>query len=353
MTLVCTYCTPSVFAMSIPDLLKIMKKYIILYDKLSRLMKYTIKQMMADFPDDAACLEWLVEYLYPNGIVCPKCDDTTKHYKVRGRRAYVCSKCGNHLYPLAGTIFHKSRTPLTDWFHAIYIMSTNKSGTSARQIQREIGVTYKTAWRMMHQIRTMMGNKDTKLENEVEVDEAYISPNVHKRSSAKRRYGRNGRDIGQILFGAVQRGGNVKIWHVRSSGTRVLQPLILSNVKDGTLIHSDGYGSYKRLPYFGYEHRTTDHSRYEFYTPDSSTQNIENVWSHIKRGICGVYIHVNPGYLQLYANEYAWRYNHRQYQVLFWHLLADVISPPPSSFSEQQRLAAYALPASGHRKTVS
>lgn len=338
--------------MSITDLLKTMINGIRLHDKLSRLMKYTVKQLMADFPDDVACLEWLVQYLYADGIICPKCDEPTKHYRVSGRRSYVCSKCGNHFYPLAGTIFHKSRTPLADWFHAIYIMSTNKSGTSARQIQREIGVTYKTAWRIMHQIRSMMGNQNTKLEGDVEVDEAYIYPNTLKRSSARRKYKHNGR-VGEILFGAVQRGGDVKIWHVRSSGVRVLQPIILSNVKDGSIVHSDGHGSYKRLPYFGYEHRTTNHEKHEYYTPESYTQNIENIWSHIKRGIKGVYRHVNPGYLQLYANEFAWRYNHRQYNVLFWHLLKDVISPPVSSFSEQQRVAAYVRPALKHQKTVS
>lgn len=173
-------------------------------------MKYTVKQLQADFPDDDACLEWLVAYLYPNGIICPKCDTITKHYRVSGRRSYCCSKCGNHLYLLANAIFHRSRTPLTDWFHAIYIMSTNKAGTSARQIEREIGVTYKTAWRMMHQIRSMMGNKDTELANDVEVDETYIHPNVFKRSSAQKRYGRDARRTGEILFGAVERNGEVE-----------------------------------------------------------------------------------------------------------------------------------------------
>ena len=330
-----------------------MKNYIILHRQLSRLMKYTVKQLQADFPDNAACLEWLVQYLYPNGIICPKCNEATKHYKVSGRRSYICSRCNNHFYPLAGTIFHKTHVPLTDWFHVIYIMSTDKAGTSARQIEREIGVSYRIAWRMMHQIRSMMGNQDNKLEDQVEVDETYIHPNVHKRSSAKRRYGRNGRDIGQILFGAVQRGGDVKIWHVKSSGARVLRPLILSNVRDGSIVHSDGHGSYKRLPHYGYEHRTTNHEKHEYYTPDSYTQNIENIWSHIKRGIKGVYRHVNPGYLQLYANEFAWRYNHRQHKVLFWYLLDDTIAPRVSSFSEQQRVASYALPVSVRQKTAS
>jgi transposase-like protein len=299
-------------------------------------MKYTVKQLQADFPDDQACLEWLISYLYPAGITCKKCNKKTSHHKITGRRAYACAMCGNHFYPTAGTIFHGSRTPLTDWFHAIYIMSSDKAGTSARQIEREIGVTYKTAWRMMHQIRTMMSKPDGLLSEEVEIDETYVHPNVYKRSSARQRYGRTGRRKGEILFGIVQRGGPVKIWHVRSSGARVLQPIIKRNVRLGTLIHTDGWRAYDSLPNFGFEHRKTNHSIGEYYTEESYTQNIENVWSHLKRGIKGVYRHVDPNYLQMYANEYAWRYNHRKYPVLFWYLLADVTLPVFSSVEQQQ-----------------
>lgn len=149
--------------MSIENLQNIMKNYIIPIKSLSRLMKYTVKQLQADFPDDQACLDWLIEYLYPEGITCRKCKQKTSHHKITDRRAYACADCGTHFYPTAGTIFHGSRTPLTDWFHAIYIMSSNKAGTSARQIQREVGVTYKTAWRMMHLIRIMMGKTDKTL----------------------------------------------------------------------------------------------------------------------------------------------------------------------------------------------
>lgn len=293
-------------------------------------MKYTVKQLQADFPNDDACLAWLVQYLYPSGIICVKCEEKTKHYKVAGRRSYACSRCGNHFYPTAGTIFHKSHVPLTDWFRAIYVMSTNKSGTSARQIQRELGVSYRVAWRMMHKIRSMMDFKG-QLTDEVEIDETFIHPNTYKRSSARRRYGRDARRQGEVVFGIVQRGGPVKVMHVRAAGARVLQPLIREHVQPGALIHTDGYLAYRRLPKMGYEHRWTNHERNQYYTPDSYTQNIENVWSHLKRGIKGVYRHIEPGYVQLYANEFAWRYNHRHKPVLFWDLLADVIWQP--SFS--------------------
>lgn len=296
-------------------------------------MKYTVKQLRADFPDDQACLEWLVEYLYPRGITCVRCNKVTNHTKIVGRRAYACS-CGQQIYPLAGTIFHRSTTPLTDWFHAIYLMSTNKAGTSAKQIQRELGVTYKCAWRMMHMIRTMMESPDDPLENEVEIDETYIHPNTFKRSSAQKRYGRDARRKGEIVFGMVQRGGNVKVWHVPSAGARVVQPIIRDNVVPYTRIHTDGYMAYRSLPKFGFEHRWTDHGRGEYYTPHSSTQNIENVWSHLKRGIKGVYRHIGPLYIQLYANEYAWRYNHRGQPVLFWDLLSEVSLRAPVSGPE-------------------
>lgn len=286
-------------------------------------MKYTIRDLQSDFPDDDACLTWLVEYLYPEGITCPRCKVVTKHYRVKGRPAYVCADCSHHVHPMAGTIFHKSTTPLVLWFHAIYLMSTNKAGTSAAQVQRELGVTYKTAWRMMHQIRLMM-DADITLQKEVEVDETYVHPNVYKRSSAQRRYGRTGSKTGEILFGAVERGGSVKIWHVRSAGQRVLVPIIRKNIKQGALIHSDGARVYDKLPEWGYPHRTTDHGAFEFYREDSYTQNIENVWSHLKRGIKGVYRHVSAQHLQKYANEYAWRYSNRNKPNMFWSLMCRI-----------------------------
>ena len=283
------------------------------------LSRYTLKQLREDFPNDQACFDWLVKYLYPDGMFCKRCERITPHTPIKGRRAFACG-CGTHLFPLADTIFYKTRIPLTDWFHAIYMMSSNKAGTSAMQLMRELGCAYNTAWRMMHQIRSMMDD-DEPLEGEVEIDETYVHPNVYKRSSAMKKYGPTGNRRGMILFGMTERGGRVRIIHIKAAGTRVLIPLIRENVKKGSLIHSDGYKAYRTLPQYGYEHRWTDHSKGEYYTEYSYTQNIENVWSHIKRGLKGVYRHVEPEYLQLYANEFAWRYSHRHDGALFWPLL--------------------------------
>ncbi len=295
--------------------------------KLSRPMRYTIKDLHTDFPDDDACLKWLVEYLYPDGITCKKCETVTKHYKVTGRKAYACTQCGHHVHPTAGTIFHGSSTPLTLWFYAIYLMAANKAGTSAKQIERELGVTYKTAWRMMHQIRKMMDENEGTLSGEVEVDETYVHANVFKRSTAIRMYGPTGARSGQIIFGMVERGGRVIVKHVPTAGVRVLMPLIQRHIAPGAIIYSDEHGSYRSLHRRGYRHLTTVHSRHEHIHPVNErnhTQNIENFWSTWKPRVKGTFKHVSPKYIQVYVNEFAFRYNHRNSVSMFWSLMGRV-----------------------------
>jgi transposase len=290
-------------------------------------MKYTVQDLQSDFPDDTACLIWLVEFLYPNGITCVRCRKVTKHYRVTGRKDYACGGCGRHVSPLGGTIFHKSRTPLTLWFHAIYLMSTNKAGTSAKQIERELGVTYKTAWRMMHQIRLMMEAPDGLLSGDIEVDETYVHANTFKRSSARQRYGYDARRTGQSLFGILQRNGTVKVWHVAGTDAKSLLPFFRENVVYGSVVHTDGYLAYRDLPKIGYEHKTTDHGRHQwvdFHDKTNYTQNIENVWSHFKRGVKGVYRHISAKHLQKYADEFAWRYSNRNRTSMFWALMCRI-----------------------------
>ncbi len=120
------------------------------------MLPYTMKDFQKQFPDDATCLEWLKNRLYPDGIFCDACQTVTKHHRVKSRPSYSCDHCGHHVHPTADTIFHKSPTPLTTWFYAVYLMASTRCGISAKQIQRETGVTYKTAWRMFKQIRSML-----------------------------------------------------------------------------------------------------------------------------------------------------------------------------------------------------
>lgn len=291
-------------------------------------VRYTVTNLRVDLPDEDACLEWLVHFLYPKGITCNNCNKITKHHRVTGRKVYACQQCGKQISPMAHTIFHKSRTPLTVWFHAIYLMSTTKAGTSAKEIERQTGVTYKTAWRMMHQIRSMMDSTNDMFQGDVEVDETYVHANTFKRSSARRRYGVDARRTGSAIFGIVHRqSGHVKVWHVLNTNFTALYPLIKENVGKGSTVHSDGYGAYTHLPQHGYRHKATQHGKRQWVDKaDTSnyTQNIENVWSHFKRGIKGVYRSVSVKYVQAYADEYAWRYSHRNDVSMFWSLMGRI-----------------------------
>jgi transposase len=145
--------------------------------------KYTAKQFDREFPTEDACLEYVMQKRFPGAIaLCVQCNIARKHYRVTGRTSYACHACGNHIYPLAGTIFHKSTTPLRTWFYVIRLMASTRVGISAKQIQRETGVTYKTAWRMMKQIRLLMGDKIW-LKGPVEMDEAYFNTRLHSKAT--------------------------------------------------------------------------------------------------------------------------------------------------------------------------
>lgn len=283
-------------------------------------MKYTIQDLQTDFPDEAACLVWLKGYLYPDGIFCEseKCQQVRPHHLMKTRRSFSCEYCGHHVHPTAGTIFHKSTTPLTFWFYAIYLMSATRAGISAKQLQRELGVTYKTAWRMFHQIRSMMSADNEPFVGEVEVDEMYMHPNPVKRSTAMAHNS-------QTVFGMVQRNGKAKAVHVKSAGERVLTPVIKENIKGGTIVYSDEARVYEKLAIHGYYHSTIKHSSNRYVDGVVHTQNVENLWSNMKRGIKGVYRHVGNNHLQAYVDEYAFRYSHRnEYQPMFWALMSQV-----------------------------
>lgn len=287
-------------------------------------MKYTIKDLRTDFPDDAACLAWLVDYLYPDGIFCETCKKVTPHHAMRTRKSYSCETCGHHVHPTAGTIFHKSSTPLTLWFEAIFLITATRSGVSAKQLERTLGVTYKTAWRMFHQIRSMMGDdEDSNLTGEVEVDEVYFHPDPSKNTRLKSEPGKRYYKS-EVVFGMVERGGRAKVRHVKNSGKRVLMPEIQAGIEAGATIYSDEARTYMKLPLYGYPHAAVNHDERQYVAGHIHTQNVENLWSNMKRGIKGVYRHVDAQYLQAYADEYAFRYSHRKHPSMFLALLCKV-----------------------------
>lgn len=142
----------------------------------SPMEKYTFKMFLKQFPNDEACLEWLKSKRWPDGIFCNSCQKVTGHSYTASRKCYTCHECGLHVHPTAGTIFHKSSTPLTTWFYVAFLLAQTRGGISAKQIQRETGVTYKTAWRMCTLIRQQLDEDKSPFggEKQVEVDETYL-----------------------------------------------------------------------------------------------------------------------------------------------------------------------------------
>jgi transposase len=277
--------------------------------------RYTRRDFQAEFPDDDACLEWLKDRLYPEGIYCEKCERVTKHHKVASRKSYSCQFCGHHVHPTAGTIFNKSSTGLQDWFYAIFLMSQTRCGISAKQLQREVGVTYKTAWRMFHQIRKLLVEDDGpagESGNPVELDETYIGGRS-TRLGQERKAGRPTTGSNKTaVFGVMERGGRVRTRIVTDASGSSLWPLVEAHVLPKSLVYTDEWQPYARLGKMGYLHSRVNHSAKVYVDGDVHTQTIEGFWSLVKNGIRGVYHSVGSAHLQSYLDEYAFRYNHRR-----------------------------------------
>ena len=204
-------------------------------------LRYTINDFNCDFPDDDACLEYIKEQRFPGGVApCKKCGVDRKHYRVSGRTAYACGHCGHHIYPLAGTIFHKSSTSLRLWFYAMYLMGSTRCGISAKQLQRETGVTYKTSWRMFKQIRMLL-SEDLELEGAtVEVDETYWG------GRRKGRVGRPGRGdkTKTPVVGIVQRKGRVVAKVTKDVSGATLLKLVRTHVLPKSTVYTDELSGY-------------------------------------------------------------------------------------------------------------
>ncbi len=293
--------------------------------------KFTIRDFDRMFPTDAACLEWLKNHLYPDGIFCKKCDRVTKHHRVASRPSYSCDFCGNHVHPTADTIYHKSPTPLRLWFYAVYLMASTRCGISAKQVQRETGVTYKTAWRMFKQIRSMLSDGDGQPTNgEFEADETYMggkAKNKHQNKKVDQTRGPSGKTI---VAGVVQRKGQVHARKIDSLSRENLIPMIQARVLPESMVFTDEAPIYNTLPEHGYVHRRVHHAKRIYVDGDAHTCTIDGFWGLIKNGIRGVYHSVSDKYLQTYLDEYGFRYNRRDsQQPMFKHFLGQVQKVAP------------------------
>lgn len=270
---------------------------------------FTISDFRKKYKSDAVCLDKLFTVRYGKLEACPECQCPASFRRITTRRAYQCKHCYAQFYPTAGTVFEKTRTPLSDWFYVIYLFTTTRNGVSAKEIQRQLGVTYKCAFRMGHCIRQLIGGMDaTKLKGFVEMDESYYgkNSNITGRSTENK----------SVIFGMIERQGNVKAVKVADATKETLYPIIDEHVSKDANVNTDEFKTYVNMSKeLGIkEHGVIRHELKKYRKGSVSTNTIEGYWSHLKRMIYGTHISVSAKYLQNYINENSFRYNNRHNQ---------------------------------------
>ena len=279
------------------------------------------------FPTELSIIEYFIGIRYPNGATCPHCGAVKyKIYKEpKYPKIFNCKNCFNTFSVFKDTIFEKSDTDLRKWFYAIHLMLNSKKGISGYQLQREIKVTYKTAWRMLKKIREAMSDEDLELFREIsEIDETYVGGKPRKQSkkdddddmpSSGNKRGR-GTDKTPVI-GIVNRALNkvvAKVAELNEQGQKLSGKQLIAFIKDtveaDSTIYSDEFKGYNQVSKHGYKHERVDHTK-EFAYGSIHTNSIESFWAVLKRGIVGIYHHVSTKYLQLYVNEFAFRWNNR------------------------------------------
>lgn len=270
-----------------------------------------ITEFNKQFPTDDKCLDHLFNSRFGHMKECPSCKNSFKYYRVKNRKSYECNNCGNQIYPMAGTIFESSTTSLKDWYYVIYLFSVSKNGVSGKEIQRQLGVTYKCAWRIGHQVRKLMSG-DTKLEGLVEVDESLYGGKSH----GKRGWGAHGK---VCLFGMIERNGNVCVKAVPNRKQETIIPIIENHVTKDSTINSDKYSAYKALPKSGYTHMVKNGK-------DIHINSMEGYWGNFKKAVLGTHTWVSPQHLQTYLNEFQFRHNNRKSSAPMFSLMLGKIN---------------------------
>jgi transposase-like protein len=272
---------------------------------------YSLTEFMQMFPNDAACLDRLWRDRFaPDGhhAQCPRCKRERKFHRTKTRASYTCDTCGLHIHPQKGTIFERSSTSLHLWFYAMYLMASTRCGISAKQMEREIGVTYKQAHKMMKRIRTeLMNDEDGEpLSGDVEIDET--SWGGKPRVPMDRFEAAAFRESKPTILGMVERGGRIRFRVIPSRRGPALSREVRANVNPSSIIFTDDWQAYKPLREY-VDHKIINHSAGIYVRDDTYTNTIEGAFGNLKTGMRGAYKHVSPRYLQSYLDEYSWRHN--------------------------------------------
>lgn len=285
----------------------------------------TYRDFFKQFPDDASCLDHLKTVRYGEVHHCEKCGKEARFYRVKGRRSYACEHCGHHIYPMAGTPFENTRTSLQDWFFVMHLFCASRNGVSAKEVERQIGCTYKTAWRMCRLIREYMGEVDGdgplggRGFGPVESDEGYIGGKD-----------KQGHDDKTIVLGMVERNGEIITRPIKDKKMTTIRGELSKHVNKGATVYTDEGLSYNALAHLGYRHDRVKHAAGEYVRGSVHINTIEGFWNLFKAAYRGTYVHVSPKYMQTYLHEFEFRWNLRQNPELMMPALLQGFAKPVS-----------------------
>lgn len=267
-------------------------------------------ELFALFPDAETARIYLERRLWPNGVRCPVCG-LGERVTTRKGGFYRCNQCREDFTVRTGTIFERSHIPLHKWVYAMYLLVTARKGISSLQLSKEIGVTQKSAWFMLHRLREACGSDLDKLQGLIEIDETYIGgieANKHERDKLKAGRGTVGKTP---VLGMRERGkgGRTKAVKIDSADTQTIQDVIVQNVEVGSTLHTDEAAVYHAMGGLFFNHESVNHSEGEYLRDGVTTNSIESVFAVLKRGLIGVYHHASPKHLGRYVDEFAFRLN--------------------------------------------
>lgn len=270
----------------------------------------SLPQLLDHFKDEQTGIAYYEQLRWNGKPVCPHCGVDKPPY--RTNRGFKCSDkdCAKKFTVKTGTIFDNSKISFRIWFAAIFLAGSNRKGISSLQLSRELGITQKTAWFVLHRVRTMLtANAPTMVGGTVEADETYIGGKEKNKHANKRRK-EGDPDTKSVVLGVIERGGKVVLKYVPNATSENMVPFVKAHVADGAKLYTDEFVSYKRLG-SDYSHSTINHSLRLYVNGDVHTNSIENFWSVLKRGIYGIYHSVSEKHLDRYLNEFASRFNER------------------------------------------